>query len=204
MSKAAGEDGGKFGAARDLPSRSASAKRGRLLALIREKSLKRAKEGAFRLASGRASPFYFDMKPVLLDPEGANLIADSILRLLAREEFDFIGGLAMGAIPIVGAVCTRSLASRPVSGFFVRPSQKERGTEGLVEGNIAPDARVVLVEDVTTTGGSALKAAEAVWSMGCTVVKAVTIVDRLEGAKENLKAKGIELVALYTREDFGL
>ena len=176
----------------------------RLRALIREKSLKRAGDRTFDLASGEKSDFYFDMKSLLLDPEGISLVAREMLEILERETFDFIGGLAMGAIPIVAAICGLSFPDRPIAGFFVRPQQKERGTRRLIEGNIAENARVVLVEDVTTKGGSTLQAAEAVWSIGCTVEKAITIVDRQAGAKENLEARGVELVALYTKDDFGL
>ncbi|MCZ6720618.1 MAG: orotate phosphoribosyltransferase [Proteobacteria bacterium] len=176
--------------------------RARLCALIAAKSL--TKEGTFQLASGQTSGFYFDMKPVLLDPEGARLIAEAVLAEIEGDEVDHIGGLAMGAIPIVAAVVAMSWSRRPIAGFFVRPRQKERGTKRLVEGNIQRNARVVLVEDVTTTGGSALQAAEAVWEFGCDVVKVITVVDRLAGAGANLEARGLELTALFTRDDFKL
>lgn len=178
--------------------------RARLCAIIAEKSLNRGAGDAFRLASGETSSFYFDMKPTLLDPEGANLVARGILERLARDEFDYLGGLAMGAIPIVAAVTALAWPERAIPGFFVRPEQKERGTKRRIEGNIEEGARVVLVEDVSTTGGSALQAAEAVWQFGCTVLKTVTVVDRLAGARENLAAKGIALEALFTRADFDL
>lgn len=178
--------------------------RARLCAIIAEKSLNRAAGGTFTLASGETSGFYFDMKPTLLDPEGANLVARGILARLADDSFDYLGGLAMGAIPIVAAVTALAWPERAIPGFFVRPEPKERGTKRLVEGNIAKGARVVLVEDVSTTGGSALKAAESVWQLDCTVLKVVTVVDRLAGARGNLAAKGIALDSLFTRDDFGL
>ena len=181
-----------------------AAERDRLLAIIAEKSLKRAAEGGFALASGATSSFYFDMKPTLLDPEGAHLVARGMLSKLAHDEFDFVGGLALGAIPIVASVVALSWPERPILGFFVRPEQKERGTRRLIEGNIREGARIALVEDVATTGGSTLKAAEAVRARGCTIVKAIAVVDRLAGARENLAAQGIPLEALFTREDFGV
>ncbi len=179
--------------------------RARLLALIAEKSFNRADEGGgFELASGSTSTFYFDMKPSLLDPEGAALIGAAILDRLAETEFDAIGGMAVGAIPIVAAVCALSWPARPIPAFFVRKDVKERGLARAIEGNIAENSRVVLVEDVTTTGGSVLKAVDAVEARGCTVVLVLTLVDRCEGAGAALDARDIPLDALYVRADFGL
>ena len=179
--------------------------RARLLALITEKSFNRADEGAsFELASGARSTFYFDMKPSLLDPEAAALIGKAILDRLAETEFDAIGGMAVGAIPIVAAVCALSWPARPIPAFFVRKDVKERGLARAIEGNIVKNSRVVLVEDVTTTGGSVLKAVDAVEARGCTVVLVLTLVDRREGAGAALEARGIPLDALYVRADFGL
>lgn len=179
--------------------------RARLLALITEKSFNRADEvGGFELASGATSTFYFDMKPSLLDPEGAALIGAAIIDRLAETEFDAIGGMAVGAIPIVAAVCALSWPARPIPAFFVRKDVKERGLARAIEGNIAENSRLVLVEDVTTTGGSVLKAVDAVEALGCTVVLVLTLVDRREGAEAALKARDITLDALYVRTDFGL
>jgi orotate phosphoribosyltransferase len=177
--------------------------RARLLALITEKSFNQAEEGAsFTLASGATSTWYFDMKPSLLDPEGAALIANAILERLEGMEFHAIGGMAVGGIPIVSAVCALSWPARPIPAFFVRKDVKERGLARAVEGNIAQNSRVVLVEDVTTTGGSVLRAVDAVEALGCTVVVVITLVDRLEGARDALKARNIPLDALYTRDEF--
>lgn len=175
-------------------------RRERLRQLIAERALTRG--GSFKLASGKVSAFYFDMKPVACDPEGSRLIADLVLDELNGDEVDYIGGLAVGAIPIVNSVVQRSYDRKPIPGFFVRKESKQRGTQKLIEGNLEPASKVVLVEDVTTTGGSVLRAVEAVRDLGCTVTKVVTIVDRLEGAEENLSKHGIELVALFTRDDF--
>ncbi len=175
-------------------------RRARLLELISEKALTRG--GSYRLASGKTSSYFFDMKPVAFDPEGSRLIADAILDVLEREPVDYVGGLEIGAIPITASVVERSFDRNPVSGFLVRKTPKERGTRKLIEGNLEPGSTAVLVEDVTTTGGSVLRAAEAVREAGCTVTKVVTVVDRLEGAGQTLSQHGLELVALFTRDDF--
>ncbi len=179
------------------------AQKDRLLALITEKSFNQAEDGAFELASGATSTFYFDMKPSLLDPEGAHLIGRAVLERLGTFNFDAIGGMAVGGIPIVAAVCALSWPEHPIPAFFVRKDIKERGLRRSIEGNIADNSRVVLVEDVTTTGGSVLKAVDAVEAIGCSVVCVLTLVDRLEGAADNLAARGIPLDALFTWDDFG-
>ncbi len=175
-------------------------RRERLRRIITDKALSRG--GSYQLASGSTSGFYFDIKPVAFDPEGSRLIADAILDVLEGEHVDYVGGLELGAIPIAASVVERSFERTPVAGFFVRKSPKERGTKKLIEGNLEPGSNVALVEDVTTTGGSVLRAVEAVRELGCTVTKVVTVVDRLEGARENLSKHGLELVALFTRDDF--
>ncbi len=176
----------------------------RLLTLIRERALLFG-ERDFKLASGGRSNFFFDMKNLSFDPEGANLIADAIIELLRGEEVDFIGGLESGAIPIVAAVSLKSwLAGKPIPGFFVRKTTKERGTDKLVEGPLLRGSKVIIIEDVTTSGESVLRAVREVRRLGCTVDKAITVVDRLEGASENLKEEGITLIPLYTRDDFSL
>lgn len=176
------------------------AARDRLKAIIREKSLL---AGEFTLASGRASGFFFNMKRTMLDPEGAYLLADALLDLMDDIDADHVGGLAMGAIPLVSIVAARSFErGRPVTAFFVRKEAKDHGTMDLIEGALADNAKVVLLEDVTTTGGSSLKAAAAVRAKGCTVAHVLAIVDREEGARANFARDGIELRSLYRRADF--
>lgn len=174
--------------------------RARLRDIIARKSLTK---GAFKLASGGESAVFFDMKPTLMDPEGAVLYADLVLDALEGDKVDYVGGLEMGAVPAASAVAQRSfLRGRPIPAFLVRKEKKTRGTERLIEGNLAPGADVVVLEDVTTKGASALAAVMAVRAEGCRVTKVVTVVDRLEGAGDNLKSHGIELIALFTRDDF--
>jgi orotate phosphoribosyltransferase len=175
--------------------------RDRLREIIRDRSLRRG--GEFTLSSGEVSEYFFDMKKTMLDPEGANLIASEMLLLNELSKADAIGGLVMGAVPIVSVVCARShYTDRPLPAFFVRKERKGHGTQQLIDGHLNRDSRVVLVDDVTTTGGSLLKAVEAARAEGCEVDTVVTVVDRLEGARENLAKNGIKLIALFTRADF--
>ncbi len=104
----------------------------RLIELIQERSLIRRPE--IRLASGAKSTFYFNMKSTTFDPEAANIISDLILEALVSENVDVIGGLEMGAVPIVACICQKSISMRPLPGFIVRKQLKDHGTEQLIEG----------------------------------------------------------------------
>ena len=170
--------------------------------IIAAKSLTRG--GDFKLASGVTSAYYFNMKPSVMDPDGARLTGELILEAVTGIEFDCVGGMALGAVPIVTSVAQTSAGSaRPLPGFMVRKEVKERGTEKQVEGNLVPGGNVLIVEDVTTTGGSAMQAVEAVKREGDGKVSVVvTVVDRLEGAEEAFAKEGIRLISILTREDF--
>jgi orotate phosphoribosyltransferase len=175
--------------------------RERLHRIIAERCFTRGKP--FQLASGRWSDFYFDLKPAMLDPEGSNLLADLILERTAGIDAQYIGGLAMGAVPIALGVTVKSYqTSRPLQAFWVRKEPKSHGTKKLIDGYLADGSRVIIVEDVTTTGGSVSKAIDEVKRHNCKIAAVLTIVDRLEGAKENLASAGIELIALFTAKDF--
>ena len=171
----------------------------RLLEIIKQKSLLK---GQFKLASGGMSDYYLDMKPTTFDPEGATLVAEIIYNML-KDEHDVVsvGGLDLGAVPIIATVCQRSWPERPITGFVVRKEKKGHGTDKQIDGNFKPNTTVILFDDVTTKGGSVLQAVHAVRERGATVKKIITIVDRLEGATENLKKEGIALVPIYTTED---
>jgi orotate phosphoribosyltransferase len=179
--------------------------RARLIEIVRARSFSAGAE--IKLVSGRSSSFYFNMKPTMLDAEGAHLIAILILDALEGTRVDLIGGLEMGAVPLATAVSVVSHAKgKPVQAFFVRKQAKEHGAKKLVEG-LAPSEslagkRVVILEDVTTTGGSAMKAIEAVKAEGAIVVRVVTVVDRLEGAAEAFKSAGVHFSAILTAADF--
>lgn len=142
--------------------------RARLADIIRTRSFGR---GDITLASGRKSNFYFNLKPTMLDAEGASLLAELTLDALISEKVDYVGGLEMGAVPIAGAIAQLSfMRGHPIQAFFVRKKPKEHGAkltvEGLARGESLQGKRVVIVEDVTTTGGSALKAVEVVREAG--------------------------------------
>lgn len=185
--------------ARPKPQANLLQEKGRLLEIIKEKSLLR---GRFKLASGGTSDYYLDMKPTTFDPEGAALIADIVFRMLAEDrDVVSIGGLELGAVPIVAAVCARSWPERPVGGFVVRKEKKGHGTDKKIDGNFKDGMTVVLFDDVTTKGGSVQQAVEAVQERGARVKKIITVVDRLEGAAENLRKKGLDLVPIFTTHD---
>lgn len=180
--------------------------RRRLRDIVAARSLLKGTD--IKLVSGARSTFYFDMKRSTFDPEGANLISELMLEKLAGEAVDYVGGLEMGAVPLVACLCQKSWGLRPtpLQGFFVRKQAKEHGTRRLIEGLLAEETlegkRVALLEDVTTTGDSAFKAVEAARAEGAICELVLTIVDRKEGAEANLAAKGLRLLPLLSRADF--
>ena len=184
-----------------MPSSTA---RARLANIIRARSFGR---GEITLASGRKSDFYFNLKPTMLDPEGAALLAELSFDALKGENIDYIGGLEMGAVPLAGAIAQLSWQKgQPIAAFFVRKKPKEHGArlavEGLAKGESLKGKRIVIVEDVTTTGGSAIKAVEAVKDAGGEVVLVFTMVDRNEGADANFREAGLTLRSLFKADEF--
>jgi len=154
--------------------------REKLRALLKERAVK---FGDFTLSSGKKSDFYIDCRKVTLYPEGAKLIAKIILEKIKGLKVDAVGGLTLGADPITSSV----VALSNIPGFIVRKKEKEHGTKQKIEGLLEPKWNVVVVEDVATTGASALEAVQAVEAAGAKVVKVISIVDREEGAKDALK-----------------
>src|ERR1700760_552447 len=183
---------------------SKSANRARLLEIIRKRSFGR---GEITLASGRKSDFYFNLKPTMLDPEGAALLAELTFEALKDDGLDYIGGPEMAAVPRAGAAAQLSwLKGHPIAAFFVRKKPKEHGAklavEGLARSESLQGKRVVIVEDVTTTGDSALKAVEAVRDAGGEVVLVLTMVDRQEGAVENFAQAGVAFRWLFRASEY--
>jgi len=179
-------------------------RRAELFELIRRRSFGR---GKIKLASGRESDFYFDLRPTTLHPAGATHIGDMIADELQGLTVDYVGGLAMGAIPIASAASMAShRRGRDIGAFFVRKKAKEHGerklVEGLPKGESLRGKNVVIVEDVTTTGGSALQAVDAAQAEGAIVVLVLTVVDRLEGATENFAALNLPFRSLFTADEF--
>lgn len=193
MRRSASEVGGALGVCR-----------AELFELIRQRSFGR---GKIKLASGRESNFYFDLRPTALHPAGATYIGSLIVDILEDLPADYVGGLEIGAVPIATAVAAASHQSqRPVGAFFVRKRVKDHGAGKLVEGLPAGESldgkNVVVLEDVTTTGGSALQAVEAVRQAGGNVLLVLTVVDRQEGAAENFAQLGLPFRALFTADEF--
>ncbi|GIW97870.1 MAG: orotate phosphoribosyltransferase [Pirellulaceae bacterium] len=161
--------------------------------------------GDFTLASGKKASFYLDCRKVTLHPEGAVQIAAGMLQLLENELPDAIGGMAIGADPITAATITLAgWRGLPLLGFIVRKEAKQHGTGRQVEGPIAAGMRGVIVEDVVTSGGSALKAVDAARAAGLKIERVLAIVDRLEGGRETIESAGLRLDTLLTIDDLGV
>ncbi len=173
--------------------------RDELLKLLAVKALKR---GEFTLASGAKSSYYINGKFCSLDSRGAYLTARIMLGLLKDNIPDAVGGLSLGADPIVGAMLALAgLEDLELKGFLVRKAQKNHGTMSMVEGPVCPDDKVVIIEDVITTGSSSIKAIQAAEKCGCKIVKVQSVVDRDEGASENLAKMGYRLESIFTVEE---
>jgi orotate phosphoribosyltransferase len=178
----------------------------RLIALLADRS---AKRGDFVLASGRRSTLYVDCRLTAMSPEGQLLIGRAGLALLRDSGWpvDAVGGLTLGADPIAYAIAHASAIAAEqgdgsmVRAFTVRKEAKQHGTGKLIEGPFRAGDHVVIVEDVITTGGSALKAVEAVRNAGGTIVGVLALVDRQEGGREAIEAAGLEVRALVTAAD---
>jgi orotate phosphoribosyltransferase len=169
--------------------------------LIKEKSFSR---GRFVLASGKTSDYYLDLKPTMFDPEGGFLLAQLLLAHLERFSVEAVGGLAVGAVPLVATVAMRSwMGDRPLPGFFVRQSVKDHGTKRMIEGTAGiAGKRVAILDDVTTTGESAMVAANAAKAAGATVALVLAVVDRQEGAEEFFKKAAIPFQWLFRASEF--
>lgn len=175
-------------------------RRNKLFMLLRERAFRR---GRVVLASGKESDFYFDMKPAMLDPDGADLIADLILQELQGVTADAVGGLEMGAVPLIAPVAMKSPAhGRYLPGFFVRKAVKDHGTQNRVDGNDIKGKSVVILEDVTTTGASAMDAVKAVEAAGAQVTLVISILDRGEGAAALYAEAGVPFKSLFKAEEF--
>jgi orotate phosphoribosyltransferase len=175
-----------------------------LLELIRARSFRL---GKFTLVSGAESDLYFNLKPTMMDPRGAHLSARAFLARILPEKVDYVGGLEMGAVPVISSVAAISDAEQtPVKTFFVRKEAKKHGTrdviEGLGPGESLQGARVLIADDVATTGGSIMKAVEAAREAGAVVEVALVLVDREEGAQQALAGQGIRLLSVFKGGEF--
>ena len=175
----------------------------KLLELLQREALKK---GTFVLSSGKTSSYYLDGRIITLTPEGAYLVASIILDRIKDTPVDAVGGPTLGADPIVGALAVLSFQKKiPLTTFIVRKQAKEHGTQRQIEGPaLKPKSSVILVDDVATTGKALIEAKEALQNLGMKVLRAMVIVDRNEGAKENLAQAGLTLESIFSIKDFGL
>ena len=159
-------------------------------------------EGDFVLSSGQRSSYYINGKQVTLHPQGALALARLLLPLLP-EDTQAVAGLTLGADPIVSAVSVVSVyENRAIPALIIRKEAKGHGTMAYIEGpSLPPGAKVVVLEDVVTTGQSALKAVERLQSAGYTVDRVISLIDRLQGGGELYQSVGLQFVALFTIED---
>ena len=157
------------------------------------------------LASGRASDFYFDGKQTTLHPEGGYLTGKLFFESIRDVKgVEGVGGLTLGADPIATATSVVSfLEGKPIPGFIIRKEPKGHGTGAWLEGrkNLKPGARVVIVEDVVTSGGSSIKAIKRAEEEGLTVLGVVTLVDREEGGRENIEKEGYWMKSIFTKAE---
>jgi orotate phosphoribosyltransferase len=183
-------------------SNSAS-KRNDLKALIKEQGC--FSDGPYKLSAGGTSDFYFDLRRVTMDPKGAALISELVLeRLNDVAKVVAVGGMESGAIPIATAIALTSQynKSRILRAFFVRKTQKNHGTERMVEGHIQKGDVVAFVDDVTTSGKSVLSGIAAVEELGCRVEKVISVLDRETGAEERITQQDYKFEALFRASEF--
>ena len=175
----------------------------RLMEIILEKSFQYSEEPIFKLVSGGVSNFYFNCKPTMLDPEGKELIGRLIFSTIRDLEVAGIGGLELGSVPISSAVSLISqLKGQPIREFIVRKEKKDHGIPTRVEGEFIAGEKVVVVDDVITTGGSTIKAIEAVQKLGLEVSKVVVLVDREEmNGRQNIEKLCQEVEPLIKRSE---
>jgi orotate phosphoribosyltransferase len=180
------------------------ADREQLRQLLLERSVR---FGDFTLASGRRSSVYIDCRPSTMSAQGLNLIGRMGWQAIRARSWrpNLVGGLTMGADPVAYAIAAASWGSDlVVDGFSVRKEAKEHGTGRVIEGNFTAGQAVVVIEDVITSGGSAQKAIDAIETGGGQVLGVLAVVDRDEGGKGALEARGREVVALITSRELGL
>ena len=181
----------------------------RLVDLVRELAfIDGGSDDAFTLASGRQSRWFFDTKPVMMHPEASHIIGEMLNIRMDELQADFVGGLELGAVPLTAIAVTMSARDSPRRGFMVRKEAKGRGGRktnnppGIEGSSLEGGGKIVIVEDVTTTGGSAIKAVQRIHDdTNCQVIAVISIVDREEGAREAFADAGIMFESLMTRSD---
>ncbi len=174
--------------------------RQRLARMILEKAFRFRQDPPFTLVSGKTSFYYFNCKTVSLDPEGMYLIGHTLFDLVRDAPETAAGGLTLGADPIANALSLISYQEgRPIKSFIVRKETKGHGTKSAVEGNVWPGERVIVIDDVITTGGSTITAIEKVREAGLITDRVIVLVDREEGGRENILQHVSRVDAVFTR-----
>ena len=173
-----------------------------LIKQLCEKSFRYTEEPTFKLVSGRMSCFYVNCKPTTLSPRGMFLVGNLVFEALAGLEARGVGGLTFGADPIAMATAFASeLEGQPLKAFSIRKDQKDHGIVKWVEGDIQAGEKVVVIDDVATTGGSTIKAIERARAEGLDVVRAVILVDRQEGGMDSIREHVPDASAIITRDE---
>jgi orotate phosphoribosyltransferase len=174
----------------------------RLAEIILDRSFQYRDNPPFTLASGKTSNYYFNCKPTTMDPEGMYLIGNILFDMLADADVSAAGGLTLGADPIANALSLISYQKKkPIKSFVVRKDAKNHGTKSGIEGNIAPGERVVVIDDVITTGGSTITAIEIAREAGLKIDRVIALVDREEGGRENIKTYVDRVDSVLTRSE---
>jgi len=175
----------------------------RLFELIRTRALFKEK---VVLSSGKESNFYLDGRLISLSAEGSYLIAVIVLDLISKKNISAIGGPTLGADPIVGAVAALShIREKPVDTFIVRKAAKAHGRMRQIEGPLLKkDSRVIIIDDVATTGKALIEAKEVLDNEGIKADEAIVVVDREEGAAEALSRRGLRLISIFKASEFGV
>ena len=174
----------------------------RLAEIIVERSFQYRENPPFTLASGKTSNYYFNCKTTTMDPEGMYLIGNILFGMLGDAAVTAAGGLTLGADPIANALSLVSYQKgRPIKSFVVRKDVKDHGTKKSIEGNITPCERIVIIDDVITTGGSTITAIEIAREAGLKIDRVITLVDREEGGKENIQKYVDRVDSVLTRSE---
>ena len=173
-----------------------------LIDMLCRKSFKYSKEPIYKLVSGRMSQFYVNCKPVTLCARGMFLAGHLLFEEIKDDDVTGVGGLTFGADPLAVATAFASeLKDKPINAFSIRKTRKDHGMIRWIEGDVKPDERVAIIDDVATTGGSTIKAIERARSEGLEVVKAVIFVDRQEGGIENIRRHVPNVSSIVTRDE---
>ncbi len=173
-----------------------------LIDILCHKSFKYSKAPSFKLVSGKLSRFYVNCKPTTLSARGMYLVGHLIFDEIRDSDVSGVGGLTFGADPLAVATAFASeMNGQAINAFSIRKTQKDHGIVRWIEGDVQPGQRVVIIDDVATTGGSTIKAIERARSEGLEVVKSVILVDRQEGGLYNIRQYVDDVSAIVTRDD---